>query len=295
MLEFKDIEIKDKTIIRNYIDNKTENSEMNFTNLFIWAECYNTQYVVWEDVLIVANISSSGRYLCFFPKGNGNIKQALCQMREFFTRRGEPLFITNASEEEAELFKEIFPEGEVTENRDFEDYVYSRESLVSLSGKKLHSKKNHLNRFKKQYTDYVYREMTKNDFDNCMVLAERLISEGNHEGEISNEWEIMSIKSLFENFDALGLKGGIIEVKGEIVAFTIGEGQNDKCAIIHVEKADRTYEGIYAAINNEFVSKTLTEYEFINREEDMGLDGLRKAKLSYRPHHMVKKYKCRID
>lgn len=295
MLEFKDIEIKDKSTIQNFIDSKTENSEINFTNLFIWAECYSTQYVVWEDVLIIMNISPSGRYLCFFPKGNGNIKKALRQMYEFLHSKGESLVITNASQEEAEIFKEVFPRGTVTENRDFEDYVYLRESLVNLSGKKLHSKKNHLNRFKKHYPDYVYREMTKNDFDRCVALAKRLISEGTREGEISDYWEILSIKRLFENFDVLGLKGGVIEIDGEIVAFTVGEGQNDKYAIIHAEKADTSYEGAYAAINNEFVAKTLTEYEFINREEDMGLEGLRKAKLSYRPHYMIKKYKCRTD
>ena len=295
MLEFKDIEIKDKSLIEKYIGKKSENSEINFTNLFIWAECYKTQYALWEDALVIMNISSFGRYLSFFPKGNGSIKSALRQMYEFLKQRGQPLCITNASPEEAEIFKDLFPEGKVTENRDFEDYVYLRESLVNLSGKKLHSKKNHLNKFKKTYPDYVYREMTKNDFEKCLQLAVRLVSKGNHEGEISADCEIESIGIIFDNFDVLGLKGGVIEIMGEIVAFTIGEGQNDNCAIIHVEKADTSYEGIYAAINNEFVTNTMKEYEFVNREEDMGIDGLRKAKLSYRPHHMVEKYKCIID
>ena len=288
MLEFKKITIEDKNIIKKYIGEKSENSETNFTNLFIWADFFSTRYTIIDDVLAISNISPSGNSLCFFPKGEGNVEKCLLELYDYFKARNMSFCVTNATKDEAELFSKVFKEAVIEENRDFEDYVYLRESLVQLSGKKLHAKKNHLNKFKKLYPDYEYRELTEDDFENCMALARKLIMTG----ENSDDSEILSMEKLFCNYAALGLKGAVLKVQGNTVAFTVGEKQTENCAIIHIEKADTAYEGSYAAINNFFVSNTMTDFEFINREEDMGLEGLRKAKMSYRPLRMIIKYKC---
>ena len=104
--------------------------------------------------------------------------------------------------------------------------------------------------------------------------------------------ELRSIETAFKYFHTLELKGGIIEIEGNIAAFSVGESHTEDCALIHIEKANTDYTGIYVAINNEFVNNTWLDYTYINREEDMGIEGLRKAKRSYKPDHMVEKYMC---
>ena len=125
-----------------------------------------------------------------------------------------------------------------------------------------------------------------------MDLAKKLMLQKNDKDSLEYKMEERSLEVMFEYFDALELCGGVIVIDGNIAAFSIGEKLNESCALIHVEKADTSYKGIYAAINNEFVKNEWSDFEYINREEDMGIEGLRKAKLSYRPHHMVKKYIC---
>ena len=187
----------------------------------------------------------------------------------------------------------LFPEVDVKENTSFNDYVYLAENLVNLSGKKLHSKRNHLNKFKATY-DYVYREMVPEDFEPCLELAGRLMRKTRSEESFGYMEELKSIETAFDNFELFKLSGGVIEIDGNIAAFTVGEKLTQNCALIHIEKADTSYDGIYAAINNEFVKNRWADFEFVNREEDMGIPGLRKAKLSYRPHHMVRKFLCII-
>ncbi len=294
LFEFKEITFENKELIESCTGNKRENSEMNFTSMYVWKDYYKSRFFLCEGMLVLIHIAPDDRVICSYPCGNGDIERCLTELKRYFDSLGKPLIITNASQREAEIFKSVFPEGEIKENRDFADYIYSTEALMNLSGKKLHSKKNHLNRFKSKYPNYVYRELTEADFSKCMDFAGNVMNVTDHTGEISYDGEYQSLKRLFDNFTKLGLKGGIIEIDGNIAAFTVGEQYTLNGALIHVEKADVTYDGIYAAINNEFVKNEWSHTEFINREEDMGLEGLRKAKLSYRPCRFVEKYICSV-
>ncbi len=292
MFEFKEITIEDKELIDSYIINKKENSEMSFVNLYIWKDYYQSRYCICDGMMVFIHTVPDGKRVCSYPCGRGDVLSCLTKLKEYFAQTGEALVITNATRKEADDFKRFFPCATVTENRDFEDYVYSTDSLISLSGKKLHAKRNHLNRFKNTYKGYVYRPITEDDFSRCIGFAKFISGNLDYSGEISDSGEIRSIELIFEKFHQLGLKGGLIEIEGNLAAFTVCEEHIPGGAIIHVEKADTAYDGIYVAINNEFASNELSHTEFINREEDMGLEGLRKAKLSYRPCRMVEKFIC---
>lgn len=293
MLEFKTLTIDDKELFESYTKHKYDNSEASFANIFIWREFYNTLYAVVGDFLVIYNSSAIGEKFCYVPFGDGDFIGCVDKLREHFHSKGEKLTIVSASQEQAEIIRSHYSDAVVNRNRDFEDYVYLTENLITLSGRKLRSKRNHLNNFHDRY-EYKYRELTKADFDECIELSRNSILKTRTEDDVSYIYEMASIKSAFEQFDRLELCGGVIEIDGKIVAFTVGELLNDENALIHIEKADTDYDGIYAAINNEFAKNRWKDITYINREEDMGLEGLRTAKQSYRPHHMVEKYLCVI-
>ena len=174
-----------------------------------------------------------------------------------------------------------------TEDRDNWEYIYKTSDLINLSGKKFRQKKNHLNQFRMQYSNYEYLPITPDLFDECRKTAAEWV-ETHHEEGIEDE--LVAINLLFDHWDELGLKGGAIKLFGRVEAFSIGELINEKIALIHIEKANPDIRGLYQAINNEFIRHTFGDTEFVNREEDMGLPGLRQAKESYNPDHFAEKY-----
>lgn len=293
MIDFKSLDMDSKNLLERYFKNKYENSETSFANLYIWKDYYNTRYAVIDEFLVIMNESTNGKLHCYMPYGSGDVHSCLDKLISYVNAYNQPLRITSASEKQAQYIAELYPETNIRENMSFNDYVYLTESLISLSGKKLHAKRNHLNKFKSKY-DYIYRPMTHDDFEICLNLASGLMLKDRDEDSFSYVEELKSIRKAFENFDVFDLSGGVIEIDGKIAAFTVGEALTDECALIHIEKADTAYDGIYAAINNEFVKNRWSEFKYINREEDMGIPGLRKAKLSYRPDHMVRKFMCII-
>jgi hypothetical protein len=174
-------------------------------------------------------------------------------------------------------------------DRDNSDYVYSTIDLIQLSGRKYHRKKNHLNQFLKKYS-YEYMKLD-------LELVECFI-------EMQEEWcqmkecvekpELLSedyaVHTALKYYEYLDYKGGAIKIDSRIEAFSLGERLNSETAVIHIEKANPDITGLYSAINQLFCSRTWSEIEYINREQDMGVEGLRKAKESYHPHHMIDKY-----
>ena len=176
---------------------------------------------------------------------------------------------------------------EFTPDRDNYEYIYKSEDLINLSGKKFRQKKNHLNQFRMQYSNYEYMPITEDIIPLCRETAASWV-ETHHEEGIEDE--LVAINLLFDNWETLGLKGGAIKLFGRVEAFSIGELLNDKMALIHIEKANPDIRGLYQAINNEFIRHEFSDVEFINREEDMGLPGLRQAKESYNPDHFAEKY-----
>jgi hypothetical protein len=183
-------------------------------------------------------------------------------------------------------------EAEAAEERDQADYVYLVDDLIRLEGNRYGGKRNHLKRFRKLYR-WEYRELTADLVPECLKLEEDWCRVRVCPRQLGLEAERVAIWEALENIGRLGYAGGAILVEGRLEAFSLGEGLNEECAVIHIEKANPEMEGIYPAINQLFLERALASYRFINREQDLGDAGLRKSKMSYHPRHLVRKFSLR--
>jgi len=178
------------------------------------------------------------------------------------------------------------------EDRKTEEYIYRSQDLIELHGEKYHAKKNHVNKFLKTY-NYEYEPYEEKYFDACLSLfydwAEK---KGFSQADRAAEED--SLIRALTYYKALGLKGCVIKIDGKVCAYSLGEALNHHMVLIHIEKADYAYNGIYQFINMEFAKRQWPDYPYINRQEDMGIEGLRKAKESYHPAYLVKKYNCTL-
>ena len=271
--------------------NKTENSELTFTNLFMWRKSYNVEYAVVSDMLVIMSKHNGAPQVVYFPIGEGDFKKALDEVIEYFKQKNTKFLLRIYDEKDLIRLNEAYPEMfEVEEDTDNNDYVYKASDLSELKGKKYHAKRNFINRFKNKYS-YTYETMTPDLKDECMELFKKWYEE--KKDEVSGvEEHLEAVSEVFENWEKLDVKGGCIRVDGKMIAFSFGEElvSENKMAVIHLEHADITYEGAFPMMNNAFVQNQWSDFKYINREEDMGIEGLRKAKQSYYPCKMVRKF-----
>lgn len=291
MLDFKPISIEDREIITSYtLPSNYQNCDYSFANMCSWQFLYGSEYAILDECLIIRFHIPSGRLAYMFPLGKGDLKKILEVMEADSLEKGENLLLLGVTPEAQKDLESILPgQFHYISDRDYYDYIYLREDLVNLKGKKFQSKRNHINRFKSQY-DYRLIPISHEIIPHCLEL-ERKWFRANQEtadiDELSNEYR--SMRFALENYGDLGLKGSALVVDCEIIAFSFGAPINHNTFGIHVEKADISYEGVFSVINNEVVSKIPEKYTYINREEDLGIPGLRKAKLSYNPHILLEK------
>lgn len=261
--------------------------------MFVWRDCYNIFWCEAHGFLIVkVKRNNVDFYLHPFGGKPEDFPEILAELKEH--SQGKPFEIHGIYEAEKEKLAEFLPEIEFIEDRDNWDYVYLREKLAALSGRKYHGQKNHFNAFKKAYPDYVYEPITEANIAECLAFGEKWCDDRIHE-DPSLICEKYAISQALNNFDKLGLRGGAIRLNGKIEAFSFGKKINDDTAVLHVEKANHEIRGLYTAINKEFASHAWNDVIYLNREEDMGSEGLRKAKESYHPEFMVKKYSIVMD
>lgn len=264
---------------------------MAFANLFGWAVKYETCYAIADDTLFIRFTSPTRLHPAFLipiMRGGGCVDASLDRLKNEAERGDYPLVIMGITPQCREHLEAV-SSGAFTflEDEGNADYIYLRERLVSLSGKSLQSKRNHINKFEKLYPDYSYEPITKGDCAECLAVEQEWLRQhGTEEGE-DKEQEV--IQRLFDHFDELGLSGGILRVAGQVVAFTLGSPINETTFGVHIEKANRDYDGSYTMINKLFASTIPEQYVYVNREEDLGLEGLRKAKLSYKPETILPK------
>lgn len=278
-MEFRKAVIGDRERIIKYFPTDTDASHKNFTNLFIWQTGYNISFAE-EDGFLFIRGSYKGKDYFVFPSGKGDIDGAI---NKVLAMSREKCVFSQLLPDEAEYLEKNYG-FEIEEDRDSWEYLYETEKLMTLSGKKLHSKKNHYNAFIKEY-DYTYEPITQNNIARAKAFALMQV-----EGIDGREEEVISINKLFDNFEALELYGAVLSVGGDVAAVTVGEYMNPDTALIHLEKADTRFNGSYAAINKMFIENRFADTTLVNREEDMGIEGLRQAKMSYHPADFVRKY-----
>ena len=291
-IQFKPITLEDRDIIKSFtIPGDYRNCDFSFSNMCSWSFLYKSEYAVVDDSLLIRFWIEDGTriaYMC--PIGTGDLKQAVELLEEDSLANGHPLLMLGITQAAKEKLNAAFPDALVyIPNRDYSDYIYMREDLATLKGKKYQSKRNHINNFKKQYP-YEYLPITPELVPHCLRLEHKWFKANDPESEGDDlTYERRSLTFALQNFEALGLTGGAIRVGTEIVAFTFGSPINHNTFGVHVEKADVNFQGAFTIINQEFASRIPEQYMYVNREEDLGLPGLRQAKLSYNPVILLEK------
>ncbi len=181
----------------------------------------------------------------------------------------------------------------VEPTRDQFDYVYRSEDLIKLAGRKYHAKRNHINKFRRSHP-FTYVPFTNEHLEPCLELADSWCAWRRCEEDLNlvGEWD--AVREALTHFEALQIVGGVILVEDQVKAFALGELLNEEMATVHIEKADPEIPGLYAVINQQFCENCWPDVPFVNREQDLGEPGLRKAKLSYYPDHLEEKFQVRL-
>lgn len=290
MIPFKDIELKDKELITSYtLNSPRRNCDLSFSNLCSWRFLYNTQFAILDGFLLL-KFWANDELIYMMPVGDGDLKKILNTLIEDANQEDEPLCLLGLSEETCSELEELMPgKFQFTTDRDYADYLYLRTDLATLSGKKFQSKRNHVNKFKRTY-NYEYTAITPDRIQECIDLEAEWCKANDCDQHEGTGNERRALLYALHNFDELGLTGGILHVDGKIAAFTFGMPINQETFGVHVEKANTQIDGAYAMINYEFSNHLPEQYIYVNREEDLGIEGLRKAKLSYQPTIVLAKY-----
>ena len=289
MNDFKPIEIQDKKAFdRFFQSDPPEISEHTFTNLFIWRHRYRPVWLAKDDCLLILCRPNREEPYGLPPAGPGDKRKGLkflCGEIREISPEGR---IRRVGEEFVRQY--VDPEQyECIPDRDNSDYVYLTRDLIRLSGNKYHRKKNHLNQFTKNHV-FEYRELTV-DLVECFLEMQEGWCQLRECAERPDLLaEDYAIREALVRFEELQYRGGAILMNSRVEAFALGEPLSRDTAVIHVEKANPDIPGLYAAINQLFCLNAWSRFTYINREQDMGSEGLRKAKESYHPHHMVNKY-----
>ncbi len=299
------ITVENRPFLEKYLngyDYKT--SGLSFSALYMWRDINRFSWMESGDYLLLAGIShleledgiiepflfppltKTGQYE---PEG---VRAALEEAKRIFEESGHPFSIRLLPFHMIDIIEAACPgKMKFTEDRPNYDYVYRRQDLVELKGRDYHSKKNHLNYFHKNY-QYEYVPLTSAMAEDAM----RFIDEFNQRKEVPEhemqmlKMEEQAMEDVFRNLETVGYLAGAILIDGKIEALTIGGTLNKNTVTVHVEKANVNFRGLYQAINHEFCVNVPPQVKYINREEDMGLPNLRRAKLSYKPVKLVEKY-----
>lgn len=293
MLEWSIPEAEDEDWINSCIAvSGTMASDASFANIYLLRNKYSTKISRYKDFIIRKYSGKGARCGYTFPLGKGDVAKALAEIEKDAKECGERLQFAFITEEQKEVLENAMPARFCySSDAGDSDYIYLRSELASLSGKAFHKKKNHFSKFVRTYPDYKYYEIGACNIYDAQKVADAWYYEHLQDEDASQLAEYKAIKEALENFEELGLIGGIIYVNDSPCAMTIASKINENTVDVHFEKAVGEYalNGGYVAINKLF-SEKLDGVTWLNREEDIGIEGLRKAKLSYRPKIMLKKY-----
>lgn len=297
--DFREIGIRDRDVFIEALKReRPDTSELTFTNLFVWRHSKKTLWAPYGEGLVL--LAGEGDHAVFYPPvGYSDLPEIYGELADTALRKGLRPDFTRIPEKHVKslLASSLAPALTVEEDRDNHDYVYHTDSLAYLKGWRLDGKRGFVRKFASNYS-YHYLAYCRCMKDKCLKMARVwLHSKSGSDAEIPRELmnEFDALNELLQNYDVLGCVGGVICVEGTPAAFTFGEGLNRSTFVVHFEKADTRLIGSYQTVNQMFVqSEALGRFEWVNREQDLGVPGLRKAKESYVPAKMEKKYNVGI-
>ena len=300
-MEFKRIGRESREIIEKYTKHwSIENADYCFTTLYLWGRHGKITYAEHENALFLLYQFPEEQpfFTCPLPLcKDADYRKLIDAAFDYLKGIGAKPSIRSISPPFYDMITSCYPELKLSRTRNADDYVYDADALRTLAGKKLHSKRNHINRFMQDNPNWEYVKLNSSMLKECMSLYEEWQEHKDEEQieELEEFDEKLTVELAVKHMDEFGLMGGGIKIDGNLQAFTVGEKVTDDMAIVHIEKANADINGLYPLINREFVLHECGFANFINREDDMGLEGLRKAKLSYYPSRMIEKYMATED
>ena len=268
-----------------------------FPVMYTWQEAYGNR-VAYMDGYVLGQMCSRYGTVYLWPIGRGDIRPVLGALRDDAAHRGVPFQLVCVTPANIVELEELFPgRFQFEPYRDAFDYVYDIDRLADLVGKKLHAKRNHINRFTENNPDWSAHPITRKNLSQCRVIDQRWravsgTSVTGHEAD-DEKYEDKALTKAIEDFIPLGLEGLLLLTGDTPVAFAIGSWASEESYNIHFEKADASVQGSYAMVNREYarwIRETYPSVRYINREDDMGVEGLRRAKESYYPDLMIEKH-----
>lgn len=299
-----EITLESREKLDEYLDGyEYGTSGLSFSSLYMWRNINKFSWDIVGDYMCITGVGylndNGGESSFMFPPltktgtyEKKSLRETIYRCKEIYEKSGEPFSLRLVPENVMEEIKKACPEFVFEDDRDNYDYVYCTQDLVDFKGRAYHSKKNHLNYFKKTY-DYEYQEMTSDMADEAMEFIEEFNARKDvPENEMKTlRMEEEAMRDVFKNLEKAGCyKAGVIRIEGRIEALAVGGRLGKDTVTEHVEKANTAYRGLYQAMLNEFCRNIAGSAKYLNREEDMGIANLRKAKLSYKPVKLVKKY-----
>lgn len=290
---FHDIDLSfQEEISRIISENPLEASEYTFVNLFAFREAYRFKVSRLGNNLVI--LSAKEPVSMFCPVGSDRVPDALKEAFGYLKTVTSQPVLERVPQSFVDRY--IRSDGRFTfaEERDHFDYCYEAADLIELKGNRFHDKKNNVNHFMKNY-QYEYLKLTRELVRECIEFEDHWCQVKECEKTPGLENERKAILEMLRNFSSLRLQGGVIKVDGNVAALALGESLLTDTFVVHVEKANQDIRGLYQTINREFLMNGAAAYPYVNREQDLGVEGLRRAKLSYHPRNFIKKYRVGIS
>lgn len=289
MIDFRPVTLEDQALAKTVIcASGCHGADYSFANLFIWRNEYKPLVSFMEERMLL--MMPKYDHIYAYPKGGGELEPVMDALFEDAHARGNKLVMRGLTPRTLEEFTPLYGDRfEIVPDRDNADYIYTAEKLCELKGRKLSSKRNHIKHFERN-GPWEFRRISGKNTDEARAFVRTFYQE---KGDPELEAEANAIREMFTHFDALGFLGGLLLQNSEPVAFTAGTQLDPVTMDVHFEKALPGVDGAYTMINREFARMAVAEFPgtlYFNREEDMGLEGLRRAKESYQPDVLLMKY-----
>ncbi len=268
--------------------NPPQGSEYTFTNMFIWRHLYGFRACSLDGAVCIKGKDRSGiEFFMIIAKDTEAYLQIAGRLAAECRNNGKSFTLFRVEERTFGALRQAFPSMVYEEDRDNADYVYLASDLIGLRGRKYDGKRNHIRKFKEKYV-YEYADLGEALTDDCLRLAQTWY-DSKHDPSL--EADLSATKEALTHLTGLGLRGSAILVDGTVRAFSLAEQLNPDTAVIHIEKYDPAYEGIPQVINQQLCERMCGSYRYINREQDLGNEGLRRSKMSYNPAFILNKYR----
>lgn len=290
--DFTPLDISHREVFeKHFLEMQPKISELNFTEIFAWHRIRDTK-ITMHNCSLMLQLNKSGKKYLYPPLGSSCSGKSLAGVLEHCLKENPGIYFYGFDSAGA-LKAEESGKLSVTEDRDNADYVYRKDDLINLPGRKYDGKRNHLKNFYRN-NDFEFIPVMPDMLPEIMEFQERWCRDRGCEDDLSLKNESAAVMEVLGSFEKLNVFGAVIKINGKIKAFTAASELNRDTAVVLFEKGDPEVRGIYQAINKEFCEKMLTKYIYVNREQDSGDEGLRKAKLSYNPDHLVSKYVVKL-